>query len=60
MPTRNSTTPLHDGVNNDAFERGLKAFLVLFYEAHLDQTYADKERNAVHSEWSESPMNWVM
>lgn len=48
-------------VNNDAFEEALMRFSGFFYEATLDQTYADKERNAVHSEWSmKSPNDWVM
>lgn len=48
-------------VNNDAFAEALKRFSGFFYEATLDQNYADKERNAVHSEWTmKSPNDWVI
>ncbi|MDP5029511.1 insulinase family protein [Paraglaciecola sp.] len=48
-------------VNNDAFDEALKRFSGFFYEATLDENYADKERNAVHSEWSmKSPNDWVI
>ena len=48
-------------VNNDAFAEALKRFSGFFYEATLDEHYADKERNAVHSEWSmKGPNDWVI
>ncbi|MEP2652613.1 MAG: insulinase family protein [Paraglaciecola sp.] len=48
-------------VNNDAFEQALSRFSGFFYEALLNEEYADKERNAVHSEWSmKSPNDWVI
>lgn len=48
-------------VNNEAFEEALKRFSGFFYEATLDQSYADKERNAVHAEWTmKSPNDWVI
>lgn len=48
-------------VNNDAFDEALSRFSGFFYEAILDETYADKERNAVHSEWTmKSPNDWVI
>jgi protease-3 len=48
-------------VNNDAFDEALKRFSGFFYEATLDEHYADKERNAVHSEWSmKGPNDWVI
>ena len=48
-------------VNNNAYDEALKRFSGFFYEATLDVHYADKERNAVHSEWSmKSPNDWVM
>ena len=48
-------------VNNNAYAEALKRFSGFFYEATLDEHYADKERNAVHSEWSmKSPNDWVM
>ncbi|NCP63873.1 MAG: peptidase M16 [Paraglaciecola sp.] len=48
-------------VNNNAFEEALNRFTGFFYEATLDEKYADKERNAVHSEWTmKSPNDWVI
>jgi protease III len=48
-------------VNNTAYDEALKRFSGFFYEATLDQNYADKERNAVHSEWTmKSPNDWVI
>ncbi|MFT2090450.1 insulinase family protein [Paraglaciecola sp. 2405UD69-4] len=48
-------------VNNDAYEEALSRFSGFFYEALLDEKYADKERNAVHSEWTmKSPNDWVI
>jgi len=48
-------------VNNDAYNEALSRFSGFFYEATLDQDYADKERNAVHSEWTmKSPNDWVI
>ncbi|RHW75831.1 insulinase family protein [Colwellia sp. RSH04] len=48
-------------VNNDAYGEALKRFSRFFYEALLDEQYADKERNAVHSEWSQKgPNDWVI
>ncbi|WP_158967314.1 insulinase family protein [Paraglaciecola sp. L3A3] len=48
-------------VNNDAFEQLLARFSGFFYEANLDPKYADKERHAVHSEWTmKSPNDWVI
>ncbi|MDU0356163.1 insulinase family protein [Paraglaciecola aquimarina] len=48
-------------VNNDAFEQVLSRFSGFFYDANLDPKYADKERHAVHSEWSmKSPNDWVI
>ncbi|MEP0355680.1 insulinase family protein [Paraglaciecola sp.] len=48
-------------VNNDAYEQALSRFSGFFYEALLNEEYADKERNAVHSEWSmKSPNDWVI
>lgn len=48
-------------VNNDAYEEALSRFSGFFFEATLDQRYADKERNAVHSEWTmKGPNDWVI
>jgi protease-3 len=48
-------------VNNDAYDEALSRFSGFFYEATLDESYADKERNAVHSEWTmKSPNDWVI
>lgn len=48
-------------VNNDAYDQALSRFSGFFYEAILDESYADKERNAVHSEWSmKGPNDWVI
>lgn len=48
-------------VNNDAYDQALSRFSGFFYEALLNEDYADKERNAVHSEWSmKSPNDWVI
>ncbi|MEP1445695.1 MAG: insulinase family protein [Paraglaciecola sp.] len=48
-------------VNNDAYDEALSRFSGFFYEAILDENYADKERNAVHSEWTmKSPNDWVI
>ena len=48
-------------VNNDAFDEALSRFSGFFYEAILDESYADKERNAVHSEWTmKGPNDWVI
>jgi len=48
-------------VNNDAYDQALSRFSGFFYEAILDESYADKERNAVHSEWTmKSPNDWVI
>ena len=48
-------------VNNDAYDEALQRFSGFFYEATLDEHYADKERNAVHSEWSmKSPNDWII
>jgi protease-3 len=48
-------------VNNDAFDEALSRFSGFFYEALLDESYADKERNAVHSEWTmKGPNDWVI
>ncbi|MFT4809976.1 MAG: protease-3 [Arenicella sp.] len=48
-------------VNNDVYDEALSRFSGFFYEAILDESYADKERNAVHSEWTmKSPNDWVI
>jgi protease-3 len=48
-------------VNNGAYDEALSRFSGFFYEAILDESYADKERNAVHSEWSmKGPNDWVI
>lgn len=48
-------------VNNNAYDEALKRFSRFFYEATLDPHYADKERRAVHSEWTmKSPNDWVI
>ncbi|MGL1957153.1 MAG: insulinase family protein [Colwellia sp.] len=48
-------------VNNDAFDEALKRFSGFFYESLLDATYAEKERNAVHSEWTmKGPNDYVI
>jgi protease-3 len=48
-------------VNNDAYDEALSRFSGFFYEATLDESYADKERNAVHSEWTmKGPNDWVI
>lgn len=48
-------------VNNTAYEEALSRFSGFFYEATLDENYADKERNAVHSEWTmKGPNDWVI
>ena len=48
-------------VNNSAFDEALQRFSGFFYEATLNKDYADKERNAVHAEWSmKSPNGWVI
>lgn len=48
-------------VNNDAYNEALARFSGFFYEATLDESYADKERNAVHSEWTmKGPNDWVI
>ena len=48
-------------VNNDAYDEALSRFSGFFYEAILDESYADKERTAVHSEWTmKSPNDWVI
>jgi protease-3 len=48
-------------VNNDVYGDALSRFSGFFYEAILDESYADKERNAVHSEWTmKSPNDWVI
>ena len=48
-------------VNNDAFDEALSRFSGFFFEATLDESYADKERNAVHSEWTmKGPNDWVI
>ena len=48
-------------VNNNAFEEALKRFSGFFYEPLLSPKYADKERNAVHSEWTmKSPNDHVI
>jgi len=48
-------------VNNDVFEEALKRFSGFFYESLLDPSYADKERNAVHSEWTmKGPNDYVI
>ena len=48
-------------VNNDAYDEALARFSRFFYEALLDEQYADKERNAVHSEWTQKgPNDWVI
>lgn len=48
-------------VNNDAFDEALSRFSGFFHEAILDENYADKERNAVHSEWTmKGPNDWVI
>ncbi|WP_299073918.1 insulinase family protein [uncultured Paraglaciecola sp.] len=44
-------------VNNAAFDEGLSRFSDLFYQALFDETYADKERQSVHSEWSMQGLN---
>lgn len=44
-------------VNNDAFDEALDRFSGFFYEPTLNKVYADKERNAVHSEWSQKGPN---
>jgi protease-3 len=48
-------------VNNDAYDEALSRFSGFFYEAILDESYADKERHAVHSEWTmKGPNDWVI
>ncbi len=48
-------------VNNNAYDEALARFSRFFYESLLDETYADKERNAVHSEWTlKGPNDWVI
>lgn len=48
-------------VNNDAYDQALSRFSRFFYQATLDESYADKERNAVHSEWTmKGPNDWVI
>ena len=48
-------------VNNDAYDEALSRFSGFFYEATLDESYANKERNAVHSEWTmKGPNDWVI
>ena len=48
-------------VNNGAYVEALSRFSGFFYEAILDESYADKERHAVHSEWTmKSPNDWVI
>ena len=48
-------------VNNDAYDEALKRFSGFFYESVLDPKYADKERNAVHSEWTmKGPNDYVI
>ncbi len=48
-------------VKNDAYDEALSRFSGFFYEAILEESYADKERNAVHSEWTmKSPNDWVI
>ena len=48
-------------VNNNAYDKALSRFSGFFYEATLDETYADKGHNAIHSEWSmEGPNDWVI
>lgn len=48
-------------VNNDKYDEALKRFSGFFYESLLDETYADKERNAVHSEWTmKGPNDYVI
>ncbi|WP_289030564.1 insulinase family protein [uncultured Paraglaciecola sp.] len=48
-------------VNNEAYDQALSRFSGFFYEALLNEEYADKERNAVHSEWTmKSPNDWVI
>ena len=39
-------------VDNAVFDQALDRFASFFYEALLDERFADKERNAVHSEWT--------
>jgi protease-3 len=39
-------------VSNNVYDEALSRFSGFFYEAILDERYADKERNAVHSEWT--------
>ena len=48
-------------VNNDAYDEALSRFSGLFYEATLDDKYADKERHSVHAEWTlNRPKDWVI
>jgi len=48
-------------VNNDVYDEALKRFSGFFYESLLDPNYADKERNAVHSEWTmKGPNDYVI
>ena len=48
-------------VKNDAYDEALSRFSGFFYEAILEESYADKERNAVHSEWTmKSPNDGVI
>ena len=48
-------------VNNAAYDEALARFSGFFYEPILDATYADKERNAVHSEWTmKGPNDYVI
>jgi len=44
-------------VNNDAYEEALDRFSGFFYEATLDANYIEKEKHAVHSEWSQKRPN---
>ena len=48
-------------VNNDQYDEALKRFSGFFYESLLDETYAEKEKNAVHSEWTmKGPHDFVI
>ena len=44
-------------VNNNAYDEALARFSGFFYEPLLTPEYADKERNAVHSEWTMKSVN---
>lgn len=59
--TANDHTNYMVAVNNNAYDEALARFSGFFHEAILDPTYSDKERNAVHSEWTmKGPNDYVI